>query len=355
MNVYIVHHLYHANNYQWEQEINEIKELNPDRILCLCLEEYDFRFIFKHFFNNIQPWLEENNKTVTVLVPNPNNLQITPNIVTESTSGIYIFFVDLLYKGISAPDTLNTHLKADKVFTSYNNNPKYERALLVDELVKRSLLQHGIVTFIYPERVSFSMKSEPFLGWKYHDGSRLLDEQDFELNSKPEFNAGSIPASFTRGFIDLVSESHVEPEEFFLTEKTIKSIAQLKPFIALCSAGYHTDYLANMYGLELYDELFDYSFDTMPNVKDRINGLVDNIERIVQIYNNDYRDQMHETLLPKMIRNRQRMIDFGLNKDKMVPTSLKFLTDGTDYTMHGHVKKLTEYTLQYYRKMGWMK
>ena len=156
------------------------------------------------------------------------------------------------------------------------------------------------------------------------------------------------------GFIDLVAESHVEPEEFFITEKTIKSIALLKPFITLCSVGYHTDYLVNTYGLELYDELFDYSFDTMPNVTDRINGLVDNIERIVQIYNNDYRDQIHETLLPKMLRNRQHMIDYGLDKDKMVPASLKFLTDGTDFKLNGHVQKLTEYTLDYYKRMGWM-
>jgi hypothetical protein len=92
----------------------------------------------------------------------------------------------------------------------------------------------------------------------------------------------------------------------------------------------------------------------MPNVTDRINGLVDNIERIVQIYNNDYRDQIHETLLPKMLRNRQHMIDYGLDKDKMVPASLKFLTDGTDFKLNGHVQKLTEYTLDYYKRMGWM-
>jgi hypothetical protein len=39
---------------------------------------------------------------------------------------------------------------------------------------------------------ALSMKGEPFLGWKYHDGSRLLDEENFELNSTPEFNAGAI-------------------------------------------------------------------------------------------------------------------------------------------------------------------
>jgi hypothetical protein len=34
------------------------------------------------------------------------------------------------------------------------------------------------------------------------------------------------------------------------------------------------------YGFELYDEIFDYSFDNDPNYKNRIKGIIDNVENL---------------------------------------------------------------------------
>jgi predicted DNA-binding protein YlxM (UPF0122 family) len=348
--VYIIHHSLHHGGYDWEKEVAEIKAINPNSILCMCMEEFDYLYIFRNFFPKITPWLIENDKIIKVLVPNPDNVKINDHIITESTSGIYMLFADLLLEEL--PNTA-----PDRLFTCYNNNPKLERALLVDELARRHLLQHGIVTFHFPNNVfSDSVTNEPFNGWKYHDGSALKDEEDYCLNATDDYVASAFPRSYLRGFIDVVTESNIRKEEFFFTEKTGKSVAALKPFIALANPYYHTRFLVDEFGFELYDELFDYSFDTMVDTTKRIEMIVDNVERLIDMfYNESVRTELYETIKPKLLRNKERLIQYGLDKNKIVPRSLRFLLHDQSYHLNGNVDALEKYTLSYYRHMGWIK
>lgn len=347
--VYIVHHTLTHGEYDWEKEVAEIKATNPNEILCMCMEEFDYAYIFRNFFPKITPWLIQNNKILKVLVANPDNVKINDHIITESTSGFYILFSELLR------EELPTNIIPDKIFTFYNNNSKHERAVLLDELAKRHLLQHGMVTFHFPNSVfTNQITGEKFVGWKYHDGSVLKDESNFVLNESIKFVASSFPNSFFRGFFDLISESNIKEEEFFITEKTAKSVAALKPFIALANPHYHTRFLVDEFGFELYDELFDYAFDTIIDTEKRIEAIADNVERIVQLYDGCFRETIYETIKPKLIRNRERLIQYGLDKDKIVPRSLKFLLSDQPYKLYGNVNELDRYTLQYYKTMGWI-
>jgi endonuclease III-like uncharacterized protein len=51
-----------------------------------------------------------------------------------------------------------------------------------------------------------------------------------------------------------------------------------QPFLTLCAKDTHKTLKG--YGFELYDEIFDYSFDSEPDYKDRIRGIIDNVERL---------------------------------------------------------------------------
>jgi hypothetical protein len=347
--IYVLYQTYHANNYTWETEIQEIKEVNPDLILCLCLEEFDYQYIFRLFFDGIKDWVKETDTIVKVLVPSPDNVELYPNIYTESTCGYYAW-----YEGLFREQIDKTNVVVDNVFTCYNNNPKFERALLIEELAKRNLLKNGIVTFKYPDNVQHEYHGpRNFAGWKYHDGSRLVDEEDFELNSSKKFLPASYPKSYFRGFFDLVTESVCLPEHFFCTEKTAKSVNALKPFICLANPLYHTKYLVEEYGLELYDELFDYSFDETYDIDKRIELIVDNVERITNDYSTEYKDKMLEVIYPKLIRNRQRLKDYGKIREKIIPRSFMFLFDrSVPYTVYGHKNHLQNY-VNYYSSKGW--
>ena len=246
-------------------------------------------------------------------------------------------------------DFINIHEEARHWFTCYSSNPKFERALLLDQLVANNLLQHGIVTFNNPGNVQYDRVRGQFK-WQHHDGSRLFDETDFSLHSKPEFSPYMFPKSFFKGFFDLVLESAYDPGIFLLTEKTTKSLVALKPFIVLSSINYHKE-LVDTYGMELYDELFDYSFDNKPNIDDRIQGIIDNLNRIVQMDIGKIKE-LHDTLLPKMIANRQRFLDYTLIKENIVPKSLMFLTETSDYKLYGNIE--TNQLMWWMGDRGWL-
>ena len=222
--------------------------------------------------------LDINNKTVIVLSSGPDGLKITPNIIHEKTFGYYSIsrrICSEIESDAANSEWFSSHKNAQKWFTCYNNNPKYERALLVDQLVKNYLLQHGIITFQKPNEAESPAPVGRYQ-WQYHDGSRLFDEEDFILNSTPNYSACEFPKNYFKGFIDVVCESSYSPNLFFMTEKTAKPLAVLKPFIVLSCAGYHK-HLVDEFGMVLYDEIFDYSFDSKEDVNDRIQGIIDNL------------------------------------------------------------------------------
>ncbi len=351
--VYVVHHSQQYNNYQWEKEIAEINSINPDVVLCFCLEEFDVKYLFRNFFPKVSEWAVANNKLVKVLVSNPDNIELFPNVITESTFGFYYAMIGVVHAAIANKQEV-TPVLCDKVFTCYNNNPKYERALLIEELAKRHLMQHGLVTFLYPEEVQRSYDSTEFAGWQYHDGTKLVDEYDFELNSRTEFRPDVLPKSYLRGFVDLVSESNVRPSEFFTTEKTAKPIATLKPFICLANPGYHK-FLVEEYGLELYDELFDYSFDEETDLTKRISMIADNIEKVVRCYDDDYKLSIYEKLFPKLLINRQRFVDYGSNRNKMMIHTIEHVVTN-NYTVYGSDAGLIEVKtlIENYKKENWL-
>jgi hypothetical protein len=181
-----------------------------------------------------------------------------------------------------------------------------------------------------------------------------MDEPDYEINNhdKPQYAASNYPASMMRGFFDIVTESRYAPGEYFITEKTLKSIMLLRPFIAFSSTGYSTEYLAKYIGLELYDEMFDYDFDSYYSLEDRVAGIINNVITLQhKIPNAATKHSMYKKLIPKLIRNRNKIVDIFFDKTKIVPDCLQVLVSDKKYTLHG----CTNHPLLIHMKrMGWI-
>jgi hypothetical protein len=110
--------------------------------------------------------------------------------------------------------------------------------------------------------------------------------------------------------IELVSETSAEVT--FITEKTFRPILLEQPFICLGAVNQNLDLVK--YGFELYDEIFDYSFDSKPNLEDRIKGIIENLNKIKD---EDYY-QLYNLLEPKIKRNKERMFSL-LENDPFNP------------------------------------
>ena len=329
--------------------IKEIEDINPDILIGLCMEEFDYHYIFRNVFPPLQEYLTRTNKTFTLIAPFIHPEPISPIIKIEETqtspSSPYQranprirrkvsskFIVEDSYGythygyhsiTIARAHGLEFNFNNDTLlFTSYNHNGKLHRCQLVDELVKHDLLKDGIVTLHTPY---FGHPIEDRYVYKHHDGSKLMDEEGYAINTSSEFEPGAIPRSYLRGFVDIVTESSFGPGETFMSEKSVKPIATLKPFLVVGAKHMHK-HLREKYSLEEYTELFDYSFDEEDDLELRVQGVVNNLVRLRNMPKDELKSIYH-SIQDKLLRNREVYSTVMDDLDKFIPTSIKKVLD----------------------------
>lgn len=314
--------------------VQDIKEKNPDKILVFSLGEINVEYIYQYLFPDIQDWLIENNKYMYILWAGPD-LELYPHIMCVNTLGSTFGNVSNVWGLVTQygePDLSN----CTKLFTSYNNNAKFERKYFVDKCAEYDLIKDGIVTYRYPD-----IKTDPPYEWKYHDGSVLFDEPNFKLDASAEFSAGGLPKRYFEGFIDIVCETDSSNGFFIPTEKTAKPWGAMKPYLVISSMHYHR-WLYEEYGIEMYDELFDYSFDNEPDLRTRINCIVYNLIKLRAKFNKNpnLMLEIYEKIKPKLKRNRNTALNIMQTlreKNKLIPECLQFITKESNYELLGEV------------------
>jgi hypothetical protein len=185
--------------------------------------------------------------------------------------------------------------------------------MLVDELHKTNLNHVGRIswnqlTTIRPDNVSDILGNYTY-EFKYWE-EKYLDLDSYSNKEKIHIDEFSPFLTQPNALIELVSETSAEVT--FITEKTFRPIFLEQPFICLGAVNQNLDLLK--YGFELYDEIFDYSFDSKPLIEDRIHGVIENLNRIK---NQDYY-QIYTLLEPKIKRNKERMFSL-LENDTFNP------------------------------------
>jgi nucleoside-diphosphate-sugar epimerase len=203
--------------------------------------------------------------------------------------------------------------KFDYLYINYNNKPRLHRCMLVDELFRTKLNEFGRIswnqlTTIRPDNVSdlLSIDTYEFKYWE----EKHLDLDSYSNQEKIHTDEFSPLLTQPNALIELVSET--SREVTFITEKTFRPILLEQPFICLGAVNQNLDLIK--YGFELYDEIFDYSFDSKPNLEDRIKGIIENLDKIKD---EDYR-QLYKLLEPKIKRNKERMFSL-LENDPFNP------------------------------------
>lgn len=122
---------------------------------------------------------------------------------------------------------------------------------------------------------------------------KYLTEDDNDILSKA-------PVEYWESIIDLVGETYTEYGTHH-SEKTLKPLYWKKPFIAIAGRGYHNFLKENEF--ELYDELFDYSFDQEPDFMVRHKSVTNQIKVILNMRLSDLEKKIpHEKLEHNKIR-----------------------------------------------------
>lgn len=230
------------------------------------------------------------------------------------TSTVTEHYEASLARGI---DIKNSRVLLDEpiqhLFISLNNRPHVHRCMTMDILAKHDLIGHGkiswrdVVPWLDDDRtdVPDSVRAKIY-DYKYWQPTRLtLDIEDI---TNDYMRQEVLPTEYKNCFMQLVPES--DSDKFFLTEKTAMALLHNMPFLAVGAQNFHAN-LVDM-GFKLYDTMFDYSFDAASDLEERIEGVVNNINR----YRNHTVEQLTQLRRDNeanILHNRNVALNYALN------------------------------------------
>ena len=212
-----------------------------------------------------------------------------------------------------------------KIATTLLNKGHIHRCQLMDVLQRDGFLsKNGIYFSWHNHEVKRCTINNPdgykFLYWKENDRQYFLDNT-FESIS-PINQEHPTPREAYLGAIHIVSES--QAEGIFWTEKTWNPIKWGVPFVIISGCCINKD--LELYGFELYTELFDYKFDEHPSYSDRLEDFMSQLTELRKKYS--YRgglQDLRRLVEPKVHRNRERLKEIIFNRKFIPPIVLSLL------------------------------
>ncbi len=265
--------------------------------------------------NLLQNVLEKNNNNLVVVfgghdclryenMPNTKNI----NFLHWPTFLLHYTYYNSLEKYKSIPTVSNNF---DKLFISLNKKPKQHRAMIVDELCKNNLFNHGI--FTWNELTNEWSNSYKFKYWVEE-----IKKLDIENISDYRFDFLTDNILNHRCLFNIVGETLDNNDMFFITEKTYKNLLYKQPFV--CVGSPYQNLVLKQFGFELYDEIIDYSFDYEQNIEKRVIMLIDNFVRL----KNENVNSLYEKIKHKVNFNHDRYLEL-IREDRFIPETLKNL------------------------------
>jgi hypothetical protein len=181
-------------------------------------------------------------------------------------------------------------------------------------LKERKLLQYGFVSYcekgVYlPSDIEDTQSKE-----------LEIDEKTNELVPLGDWRWPTlVPDVISKTYFNVVTEcglqsssrfNSIAGDGCFITEKTCKALIT-EPFIVVGNYGI-LKYLKEL-NFETYPELFDESYDLIENPKDRLEFILDEVERLCNMNKNEL-EKIYKSVLWKIKHNRKRMLNFEDDK-----------------------------------------
>ena len=231
-----------------------------------------------------------------------DNVITIPYFVLQS----YILYTqEFKVQPISFQEHINSTKKS---FLCLNGVNRDSRRYVYDYLRNNNLLDNAIFSFTNRNAGEKIMSDYP----------TILLEDDVPNNDDGVTWDNTFNRNwFLKTYFNLVTESSAKNDAssgpmpltnfdntFFTTEKTIKPIFNCHPFICIADKNYHAN-LKQSFGFEMYDEIFDYSFDSIVENEQRFDGVLSQLT-------NDIDYMLIKT---KLEHNQQLFLDHNRNKN----------------------------------------
>jgi hypothetical protein len=122
-----------------------------------------------------------------------------------------------------------------------------------------------------------------------------------------------LPFEYALSFMQVVPET--DNTSFGISEKTAMPLFFNKPFLVAGSMNFHKK--LEELGFKLYDELFDYSFDSEPDTKIRYDLIAQNVKRYTDKSPQELKE-LYDSVFEKCVYNKRVILRLATDT-KLVP------------------------------------
>lgn len=233
--------------------------------------------------------------------------------------------------------TIERQQEPEHLFLCQMRSVGYHRDFLIESLYNNKLFKKGLISYKEEQNDAWDHLIEKYQNdsknatfhkqWRRKvkkffapDEFRLDLVYDFEDNPPPPIRL------WHKCCFNIVTESYFDVEvndNSLLTEKTYSCLLHKQPFVIVgCK---NANKLLTQDGYKLYDNVFDYSFDAMDTIEERIEHLVMQIKKLDKnIYTDLQKVAVHNhNIFLKNVKN-VKLPDIFFDQDTMwYPTALQ--------------------------------
>jgi len=317
------------------------KNKKLSKLVWYHLTEFDFDFVMcrnENAAGNMFKYLSDKNIEIEIIGTGSDFVEPLPvnkwGFVPKITSFNYATFIayknhfhyhnsvirDYLIKVNNTFLIDNCGLRPDVTeykhyFTSLNNKPHPHRIQTMDLLAKYDLIDSNAISW---HSYDIPLQHTDFQIWK-PKMLRLSDDYQYP------FSCNNIPNEYLDSFAQLITETSMSC--FYISEKTLLPLMIGKPFIACNIQGFHK--ILKRLGFELYDEIFDYSFDVESDQEKRFDMAIQNFVELSKIPKKDLK-HLYNKVRDKLFFNRTKTL--------AIPTDINSYPDEIKEAIYYQIK-----------------
>jgi hypothetical protein len=209
-----------------------------------------------------------------------------------------------------------------KKILCYNRRPHIHRKILVYNIINNPLLLENTMLsygglsnlninniYHFQEKIKDeSLQNEMFEFFLNNEFELNLDEDKMEYNLANNFNLNHHQQSF----ISLVSETNVDSDNLFFSEKTYKPIYAQQPFI-IYGNPYSLKYLKEI-GFKTFDKWIDESYDNEEDFEERLKKIIKVLENI-SLKSFEELNKIREEMQDVLIHNYKHFLTLDITDD----------------------------------------
>jgi hypothetical protein len=304
----------------------DIIDIKPERVVLLNETEWQVQGLDKNFVD-----LCKNNNVVLNIVYgtycSDYHIQLFKNIGLDINNvtfwGTQFFnLIGWIFSNVyQGYENYPTPTHYNYPFLNMNCRSHVHRCALIDELAGRNLIEKGRVSWH-----DHLEENQDFVFKHFNRKNKLRLGDDFET----KLDSQLIPSCYFNTFMVLVTEATLNSH--FFTEKTVMPLLFKRPFLVIAGKNHNSEFFK--LGFEPYNEIFDYSYDSIDDLSLRVSKAVDNVENIIGCDYTSLYDKIKEKIEHNfnLAQKISKDIDF-------IPDIIKerlMLTNSGYYT-HSHI------------------